>query len=36
VLTPLSGPGLFAVIDRIGDGANLEEHHFATAYRITA
>jgi ureidoglycolate lyase len=35
VLTPLSGPGLFAVIDRIGDGANLEEHHFATAYRIT-
>ena len=36
VLTPLSGPGLFAVIDRIGDGANLEEHNFATAYRITA
>ena len=36
VLTPLSGPGLFAVIDRIGDGANLEEHHFSTAYRITA
>lgn len=36
VLTPLSGPGLFAVIDRIGDGANLEEHHLATAYRITA
>ena len=36
VLTPLSGPGLFGVIDRIGDGANLEEHHFATAYRITA
>lgn len=34
VLTPLSGPGLFAVIDRIGDGANLEEHHFATPYRV--
>ena len=25
VLTPLHGPGLFAVIDRIGDGVNLEE-----------
>jgi len=25
VLTPLSAPGLFAVVDRIGDGANLEE-----------
>lgn len=34
VLTPLSGPGLFAVIDRIGDGANLEEHVFATPYRV--
>ncbi|MGC1497501.1 MAG: ureidoglycolate lyase [Sulfitobacter sp.] len=28
VLTPLSEPGLFAVVDRIGDGANLEEHWF--------
>jgi len=26
VLTPLHAPGLFAVFDRIGDGANLEEH----------
>ena len=26
VLTPLHEPGLFAVIDRIGPGANLEEH----------
>jgi ureidoglycolate lyase len=26
VLTPLRAPGLFAVIDRIGDGPNLEEH----------
>jgi ureidoglycolate lyase len=34
VLTPLSGPGLFAVIDRIGSGANLEEHWFAEAYTI--
>ncbi|OSP56503.1 ureidoglycolate lyase [Pseudoruegeria sp. SK021] len=25
VLTPLSAPGLFAVVDRIGDTANLEE-----------
>jgi ureidoglycolate lyase len=25
VLTPLTAPGLFAVVDRIGDGANLEE-----------
>ena len=28
VLTPLSAPGLFAVVDRIGEGANLEEHWF--------
>lgn len=34
VLTPLSGPGLFAVIDRIGEGANLEEHHFGRPYQI--
>jgi ureidoglycolate lyase len=26
VLLPLSGTGLFAVVDRIGDGANLEEY----------
>lgn len=26
VLTPLQGPGLFAVIDRIGPGTNLQEH----------
>lgn len=26
VLTPLEEPGLFAVVDRIGPGANLEEH----------
>ncbi|WP_372572066.1 ureidoglycolate lyase [Ruegeria jejuensis] len=34
VLTPLSEPGLFAVIDRIGDGANLEEHWFETEYVV--
>ena len=34
VLTPLSAPGLFAVIDRIGEGANLEEHWFDAAYEV--
>lgn len=34
VLAPLSEPGLFAVIDRIGDGANLEEHWFDENYVI--
>lgn len=34
VLTPLHAPGLFAVIDRIGEGANLEEHWFDAAYRV--
>jgi ureidoglycolate lyase len=34
VLTPLSAPGLFAVIDRIGAGANLQEHWFAQGYTI--
>lgn len=27
VLAPISGSGLFAVIDRIGPGSNLEEYH---------
>jgi len=36
VLTPLSGPGLFAVIDRIGPGANLEEHVFAAGIVVAA
>lgn len=34
VLTPLSEPGLFAVVDRIGEGANLEEHWFEESYII--
>lgn len=34
VLAPLSEPGLFAVIDRIGEGANLEEHWFEETYVI--
>lgn len=36
VLTPLSDPGLFCVIDRIGNGDNLEEAWFETPYRIEA
>ena len=34
VLTPLHPPGLFAVVDRIGPGANLEEHWFDSPYQI--
>ncbi len=36
VLTPLHGPGLFAVVDRIGEGANLEEFWFDTPYEVIA
>ena len=36
VLTPLSGPGLFAVVDRIGESPNLEEHRFAAPWTVTA
>jgi ureidoglycolate lyase len=34
VLTPLQAPGLFAVVDRIGAGANLEEVWFDDPYLI--
>ncbi len=34
VLTPLVAPGLFSVIDRIGDGENLEEHWFEASYTV--
>lgn len=34
VLTPLHGPGLFAVVDRIGDGLNLEEYWFETPFEV--
>ncbi|MCT4555021.1 MAG: ureidoglycolate lyase [Pelagimonas sp.] len=34
VLCPLAGSGLFAVIDRIGAGANLQEHWFETPYIV--
>lgn len=36
VLTPLSGPGLFAVIDRIGSGANLEEYTLPIPVLVSA
>ncbi|MBM3614852.1 MAG: ureidoglycolate lyase [Alphaproteobacteria bacterium] len=34
VLTPLHAPGLFAVIDRIGRTANLEEYRYGHPWRI--
>ncbi len=34
VLTPLFAPGLFAVIDRIGDGPNLEEHRLDPPWTV--
>lgn len=36
VLTPLHAPGLFAVVDRIGEGPNLQEHWFETPFTIKA
>jgi ureidoglycolate lyase len=36
VLTPLHAPGLFAVIDRIGAGCNLEEFRFDAPWRVVA
>ncbi len=34
VLTPLHDPGLFAVVDRIGTSANLEEHRYDTPFTV--
>ena len=34
VLTPIQGNGLFAVVDRIGAGNNLEEYWLKTPYQI--
>jgi ureidoglycolate lyase len=34
VLTPLSAPGLFAVIDRIGPTPNLEEHRYPEPWTV--
>lgn len=36
VLTPLAAPGLFAVIDRIGPGSNLEEFRYPRPWRVVA
>ena len=34
VLCPLSDPGLFMVVDRVGEGPNLEEHWFDEPFII--
>lgn len=34
VLTPLAAPGIFAVVDRIGDSANLQEVFLDPPYRV--
>jgi ureidoglycolate lyase len=34
VLAPLEDPGLFLVIDRIGPGDNLVEHHFDAPFTV--
>jgi ureidoglycolate lyase len=34
VLTPLHAPGLFAVVDRIGQTLNLEEHRFSEPWTV--
>jgi ureidoglycolate lyase len=34
VLTPLSAPGLFAVVDRIGTTPNLEEYHYRRHWTV--
>lgn len=36
VLTPLQAPGLFAVIDRIGETANLEEYLYPEHWTVLA
>lgn len=35
VLAPLSAPGLFAVVDRIGTTANLEEYRYPQSWTVT-
>ena len=34
VLTPLGRPGLFAIVDRIGEGVNLEEHLYDADWEV--
>lgn len=36
VLTPLDGAGRFVVVDRVGEGVNLEEHRFEEPYLVEA
>jgi ureidoglycolate lyase len=36
VLTPLGRTASFLIVDRVGDGANLEEYTYDTPWRITA
>jgi ureidoglycolate lyase len=36
VLTPLTAPGIFAVVDRIGPTANLEEYRFSEPWTVLA
>lgn len=36
VLAPIEAPGQFVVVDRIGDGPNLEEHWFDAPYVVEA
>jgi ureidoglycolate lyase len=36
VLTPLQAPGLFAVVDRIGAGANLQEWTYPAPFTVVA
>jgi len=35
VLTPLEMASDFLVVDRVGEGENLEEHYFSTPYRVS-
>ncbi|MGQ0609916.1 MAG: ureidoglycolate lyase [Paracoccaceae bacterium] len=35
VLAPLAAPGLFAVVDRIGTSANLEEYRYPQSWTVT-
>ena len=36
VLTPLEAPGLFAVVDRVGDGENLREYRYPKDWVVVA
>jgi ureidoglycolate lyase len=36
VLTPLQAPGLFAVVDRIGPGPNLQEYRYPYPWEVSA